>query len=589
MSSEALSDERSPDLARDLRALVDSLEQNSEEREQYVQYAGLYVPNVGGQPWNQGSRVGETGKILPELTRAVRDSFHRLKGSGRADHLISPTMIPGRVIEKPLFYYWKIPTHAELNPAILAWTVASRESSSGFTPLILRQLATTAAALVRRHSSEFAEILSMFDLASCAYPANALGIVRRATGAKAAILWEFKLSSHLYSSFLADGVERWRGHAYRMQLGGTQISSYHRSAARRGVVGLVEPETEVVVYDALDRDLWQPRLQTSWVPHDEDFFKAQNWRSCVAWPILSDGLLVGALSIYSDRSARMLQFEPRLRIATSSAFQGLLRERSHDRDLARIEKQLNDEVDRIGISLMALGHVHDFADRIGSARSAADSVGLALAAGHIDEAKDELNRIKNNLSMLSQLTERLKRLSRDSSDRTGYSDAQEVVEGIQGFLETFVRREGKGRVDIEFDIVPAQDVESYACPIDALRLERVLVNLVSNATYWTASRSKRGAIQVRLRPGTIDNQAAVSTDIAIEVSDDGVGMAPDVRARVFERFFSRRKNGTGMGLYFAKRFVEEADGSISVESDPGAGTIFRMELPVLGRKEVRRG
>jgi CheY-like chemotaxis protein len=74
----------------------------------------------------------------------------------------------------------------------------------------------------------------------------------------------------------------------------------------------------------------------------------------------------------------------------------------------------------------------------------------------------------------------------------------------------------------------------------------------------------------------------VGERVVLEVSDTGAGMAPEVRARVFEPFFTTRaeEGGMGMGLPLTRSLVLEAGGEIAVESEPGRGTTLRVTLPV---------
>lgn len=65
----------------------------------------------------------------------------------------------------------------------------------------------------------------------------------------------------------------------------------------------------------------------------------------------------------------------------------------------------------------------------------------------------------------------------------------------------------------------------------------------------------------------------------IAVSDDGTGIAPDVLPHIFELLFTRKRNGTGLGLPIVARIVKAHGGTLSVESEAGAGTTFRLLLP----------
>lgn len=105
-------------------------------------------------------------------------------------------------------------------------------------------------------------------------------------------------------------------------------------------------------------------------------------------------------------------------------------------------------------------------------------------------------------------------------------------------------------------------------------IQRVLSNILDNALTYT----EEGEIQVAV---------LVKADrVRIAIKDTGIGMRDDEKDRIFERFFRADKarsvhtGGAGLGLSIAKRIIEIHQGSIQVESDPRAGTIFTIELPL---------
>ena len=71
----------------------------------------------------------------------------------------------------------------------------------------------------------------------------------------------------------------------------------------------------------------------------------------------------------------------------------------------------------------------------------------------------------------------------------------------------------------------------------------------------------------------------------VEVSDNGPGMSDEIKDRVFEPYFSTKKEGTGLGLAIAKRIINDHDGFIRVYSTLGVGTRFLIELPTAIRHE----
>ena len=68
----------------------------------------------------------------------------------------------------------------------------------------------------------------------------------------------------------------------------------------------------------------------------------------------------------------------------------------------------------------------------------------------------------------------------------------------------------------------------------------------------------------------------------IRVTDSGVGMSDDVLKRIFEPFYTTRREGTGLGLAIVRKIVEQHGGSIAVTSNPGHGTCFTLTWPLAG-------
>ena len=86
---------------------------------------------------------------------------------------------------------------------------------------------------------------------------------------------------------------------------------------------------------------------------------------------------------------------------------------------------------------------------------------------------------------------------------------------------------------------------------------------------------------------TVSSSYAGNGSIQVEVADTGRGIAPQDVGRVFEAFFTTKEDGTGLGLAIVKNIIETYDGTITVESEPGKGTRFRIVLPT--RSPANRG
>ena len=114
---------------------------------------------------------------------------------------------------------------------------------------------------------------------------------------------------------------------------------------------------------------------------------------------------------------------------------------------------------------------------------------------------------------------------------------------------------------------------------DALRLGQILNNLVGNAIKFSAGLEWPGRVRVRVEP-------AHEGWLRLCVGDNGIGMSPEVQARIFDPFVqaeestTRRYGGTGLGLTICRRLVELFGGSIAVASAPGEGTMISVSLPL---------
>jgi two-component system phosphate regulon sensor histidine kinase PhoR len=173
---------------------------------------------------------------------------------------------------------------------------------------------------------------------------------------------------------------------------------------------------------------------------------------------------------------------------------------------------------------------------------------------------DRLVSIVNDLLLLSELEEKGTQLQLEDVD------LGELLAQVVGIFRQKLDQKG-----LEATLLVPPGVP--AVKGDVFRLEQMFINLIDNAVKYT----ERGGItiKVKLLPG----------EIAIEVSDTGLGIPEEHQPRIFERFYvadrsrSRKLGGTGLGLSIVKHIVMLHGGRISVESQPGRGTTFTIILP----------
>jgi PAS domain S-box-containing protein len=140
-------------------------------------------------------------------------------------------------------------------------------------------------------------------------------------------------------------------------------------------------------------------------------------------------------------------------------------------------------------------------------------------------------------------------------------------------------REIIAQLQSEFDLAGSRVELRANGPVkgswDRLRLGQVLTNLLANAVKFGKGKPILVVVE-----SVEENGAALAL---LEVRDQGIGIAPEHQARVFDRFEravpAEHFGGLGLGLYIARQIVEAHGGEIRVDSAPGAGSTFRVELP----------
>lgn len=189
------------------------------------------------------------------------------------------------------------------------------------------------------------------------------------------------------------------------------------------------------------------------------------------------------------------------------------------------------------------------------------------------EQLDAVRRLSANSTRLLSLIDDLLTLSRVQEDGLGFADRvvdlrKIVAAGAAVVAPTLERRELELTVDLPEEPIPFLG--------DRDMLERVVINLVGNAVKFTP---EGGRVDIAL---IAEPDAAV-----IEVADTGIGIPAEEQERLFTRFFrsslaqQQAIPGSGLGLSIANAIVDHHGGSMSVESEPGQGTTFRVRLPLL--------
>jgi PAS domain S-box-containing protein len=241
----------------------------------------------------------------------------------------------------------------------------------------------------------------------------------------------------------------------------------------------------------------------------------------------------------------------------------------------RIEEQL-----RQGQKLQALGQLtggvaHDFNNLLMIIMGNAEMLTAKLSGDARLLEMAEL--IGNSAKRAAELTGRLLAFARRQPLRPAATDVNRLVAGMDGLL----RRTLGESVRIEL----VQGAGLWQAMIDSAALETAILNLAINArdampdggclTVATANTHIDEAyarIRTEVRPGQY---------VAVSVTDNGVGMPPEVAKQAFEPFFTTKDigKGSGLGLSMVYGFIKQSRGHVSLYSEPDKGTTIRMYLP----------
>jgi PAS domain S-box-containing protein len=184
-----------------------------------------------------------------------------------------------------------------------------------------------------------------------------------------------------------------------------------------------------------------------------------------------------------------------------------------------------------------------------------------------DQARELLEMIATQSERLAQITEEVLLASRlDRGEVTVERDHVDVAELARGTIDAMQPHLG---VDVTLDAP-----QSAFATGDRDRIQQILINLLDNAAKF----SPRGG-------GITVSVSQVADHVRLAVTDHGVGIAPSEQQAIFEKFYrvdphqTETPGGTGLGLYICGELAERMEGKVTVESEPGLGSTFALELP----------
>jgi len=191
-------------------------------------------------------------------------------------------------------------------------------------------------------------------------------------------------------------------------------------------------------------------------------------------------------------------------------------------------------------------------------------------------AREALEGVRDAAQRASELTRRLLAFARKNPTSPERAEVVSEIRGIRRLLDRLIG----GKIQIELDL----STKALFTDLDRTGIEQIVMNLAVNArdampeggTLWISAREIGVVGEVAAEKGISPGRYVVLT-----VADTGCGMPPEVRARIFEPFYTTKGvgRGTGLGLSTVYGLVQGAHGVMNVRSKPGEGTTFEIMLP----------
>lgn len=255
-------------------------------------------------------------------------------------------------------------------------------------------------------------------------------------------------------------------------------------------------------------------------------------------------------------------------------------------ELARKREELKQAQKMETIGNLAGGIAHDFNNILAGIVGAVSLLRMSLSDPEAREESfsENISYIEEASKRASHLVEQILTLSRKHEVKIDPVDLNKVVEQVVGLLSNTIDKSIV--ISTHYADVPAI---VYA---DSIQLVQVLLNICINAAHAMTFMREAGcdyggeltmAVKKEENFSIARNESGdiqLGNSWVVEVTDTGVGIEPAILSRIFDPFFSTKQiAGTGLGLAISYNIIESFRGFIEVESEPGAGTCFRVIMP----------
>jgi PAS domain S-box-containing protein len=292
-------------------------------------------------------------------------------------------------------------------------------------------------------------------------------------------------------------------------------------------------------------------------------------------PILRSGRTIGVINVYLTAGHRRNDKEEQFLSTFANTLAGVVMRRQMQEDKEKAQVQFLQAQKMEAVGTLAAGIAHDFNNLL----TAISGFGrLAHQAVPPDSpARDDLQQVLRSAEQASQLTKRLLLFSRRNVAAMGPLNLNDVVVDLHKTLRRLIGE------NIELVTLPAEGIGPISG--DRAEIEQAIINLVVNARDAMPQGGRLVIQTAAIRPDENSMRTKLGLRagefIRLSVSDTGIGIPDDAKARLFEPFFTTKEKGkgTGLGLVAVHAIAARHEGNVWVDSEIGRGTTVEMYFP----------
>ncbi len=307
---------------------------------------------------------------------------------------------------------------------------------------------------------------------------------------------------------------------------------------------------------------------------DKTFFQLNGVRSFFAVSLATEKTAWGMLALatehqeidWSDETAHLLKVLGEIIVAS-------LKRKEAEEEICDLNQRLEQASRLVGLGEMSAGFAHELQNGLGAILMFAKGAIRRNERGKltIENSHECINDINEQAEQLNEILTMIKKfVKKQPADRVPVHLPELLKDA-----EILVR--GKIRLaEVQLKMVSPEDFPSLQA--DPAQILLVLVNLINNAAQAMADMEEMD-MEKRQVTVTLLNQNPDYVEVSIR--DQGPGISPEKFDKIFEKFYTTKEEGLGLGLAFSRSYITQHDGELWCVSEPGQGCDFRFTLPLL--------